>query len=289
MAVKNPQTPESGGWLGADDFSRIKGIGNSIESHLHNAGILTFVQLAALSPAEIMTLISDVPGLSAKQIIKQNWTGQARALASDPTPVILANNTNDQVSRQHYTTFVVELLLDATNNVRRTRAVHTQSAAEGIWPGWDAEHLVTFLVNKAELRLPIAKPQRTLSGLLKVRELTLLPFGPHKQQVLLARNQPFDVHLVLDLSEVKAPDSPSLDCRATVYAKVLGGGPRLIAGEARSTLVPAQESVIDVKGVVFPEGASRLQTEVTLALHEAEPSSPGLTASLLEGNLILTY
>jgi hypothetical protein len=47
--------------------------------------------------------------------------------------------------RQHYSTFVVELLLDEHNDVRRTRVVHVQTGIEKKWAGWDEERLLAFL------------------------------------------------------------------------------------------------------------------------------------------------
>jgi hypothetical protein len=47
--------------------------------------------------------------------------------------------------QQHYSTFVVELLLDAHHDVRRTRVTHIQTGTEQTWAGWDEERLLAFL------------------------------------------------------------------------------------------------------------------------------------------------
>ena len=65
-----------------DDFKLIKGIGPAIERRLHEVGITTFAQLAALSPDGLATLIDSVGGVSSERIVKQDWTGKAEALAA---------------------------------------------------------------------------------------------------------------------------------------------------------------------------------------------------------------
>ena len=65
-----------------DDFKLIKGIGPAIERRLHEVGITSFAQLAALSPDGLATFIDSVGGVSSERIAKQDWTGKAEALAA---------------------------------------------------------------------------------------------------------------------------------------------------------------------------------------------------------------
>lgn len=66
---------ESGG--AADDFTRLHGIGPAFQKRLHAAGILTFAQLAALTPDEIGEII----GWPAERVIQDQLREQAAALA----------------------------------------------------------------------------------------------------------------------------------------------------------------------------------------------------------------
>src|SRR6266704_4484638 len=68
-----------------DDLKLINGIGPAVEKRLNGVGIFTFVQLAALSPADIAAAVADLAGLSAERIVKQDWIGQSRKLAAEPT------------------------------------------------------------------------------------------------------------------------------------------------------------------------------------------------------------
>src|SRR6266581_2820151 len=140
-----------------DDLKLINGIGPAVEKRLNGVGIFTFVQLAALSPADIAAAVADLAGLSAERIVKQDWIGQSRKLAAEPissqaqkeveapedteqtatftapveptspieyahaaTPTAEPQNDTDTIAskgRFHPATFTVELLLDENNNV----------------------------------------------------------------------------------------------------------------------------------------------------------------------------
>ena len=145
---------------GAEEFTLIKGIGPGIAGHLYEAGIHTFAQLAALSPAEVAALLPSFAGLSAERISKQDWIGQARALASTHEREIVEapQETATLTGRQHYATFTAQLLLDEGNDVRRIRVVHIQTGVEKTWADWDGERLVRFLVEQAPLHLPPTEP-----------------------------------------------------------------------------------------------------------------------------------
>ena len=60
--------------------SSLIGIGPAIERRLHEAGVTTFAQLAALSLDGLATLV-DGAGVSSGRIVKQDWIGRAGELA----------------------------------------------------------------------------------------------------------------------------------------------------------------------------------------------------------------
>ena len=64
----------------ADDLKEIKGVGPKIEVQLHERGIVTFAQVAALSATEIEDLGAALKGTSAAQLSK--WAEQAKILAA---------------------------------------------------------------------------------------------------------------------------------------------------------------------------------------------------------------
>lgn len=126
-----------------NDFKQMKGIGPKTERRLHEAGILTYEQLAQTEPDALAQIVEGLVGMSAERIIQEDWRGQARELAQQQkTP---ANG-------QHYATFTVELLLDPSNNVRRTRVVHVQDEThKETWAGWKDGRLVQFISEHAGL------------------------------------------------------------------------------------------------------------------------------------------
>lgn len=64
---------------GADDLTRIKGIGRVIERRLHELGITSFRQLAELSPTEVRRINEalEFPG----RVERERWIEQARSLS----------------------------------------------------------------------------------------------------------------------------------------------------------------------------------------------------------------
>jgi hypothetical protein len=123
----------------ADDFQQIQGIGAAIDRRLHGAGILTYGDLAALTPEQIATSLTGIAGLSSARIASQDWTGQAARLAGPATPPLPSEPD------QRYASFHVEFLLDVDDSVRRTKVHHHQSGTDEAWAGWDEDRLLALL------------------------------------------------------------------------------------------------------------------------------------------------
>jgi predicted flap endonuclease-1-like 5' DNA nuclease len=79
-APRSVRAPDGAG----DDLKRIKGIGPVIEKQLHEMGITSFRQVAALTPEEIARIDAAIefPG----RIEREGWVEQARALARGGSP-----------------------------------------------------------------------------------------------------------------------------------------------------------------------------------------------------------
>jgi hypothetical protein len=309
---------------GADDFRLINGIGPGVAQRLYSASILTFAQLGALSPEEIAPLVADLAGLSAERIAKQDWSGQARELAAeqvvseddtlDLAPLEPRDELATPTSRRHYATFTVELLLDEENGVRRTRVRHVQDGNEDSWAGWHGSRLIDFFVERTALRLPIEEPvslmaeaaevaaliageaEQTLaqaaapaiSGVLRVRDLEMVPAGAERPRRTIPADQPFTVSLTLDLSDVIVPSDTPLDCTATVYAKMMGGQRQMVA-EAREAIFPSSTITVNVAGAALPDGLYRVEAAVALTLPEEMSTTRGGLKALLEGGLLQVY
>ncbi len=303
MARKRSRASRAGASPGADDFKRIRGIGPATERRLHDAGILTFARLAALSPTDIAAL---VPGLSVSRIVKEKWIEQARKLAAKRAPTKPRKKEAAALrGRQHYATFTVELLLDENNNVRRTRVAHVQSGDEETWASWDGARVVSFFIQRAALRLPpveeappvaamAERPPRSvvtadLVGVLRLRDLETVPADANIPHNILRYGQPFAVRLTLDLTDVAGPRDVPISYMVTIYAKRLGGGPRQIVGEAHGFITLADKVTVNVEGMALPQGVYRLEAFVSL-------TSPGIESvprhglrAMLQGDLLQVY
>lgn len=74
---------------GADDLTRIKGVGARLAERLREAGLRTFEQIAALSPAQVDEL-DEALGLRGRPA-RDGWLAQAAALAADQEAVAMAS------------------------------------------------------------------------------------------------------------------------------------------------------------------------------------------------------
>jgi hypothetical protein len=142
----------------ADDFRLIKGIGPLLAGRLYDAGICTYKQLASLSPARLAEMVT---GLSANQISRQDWSGQARKLATQKTqPKPSPKDRPKRSISQHYENFTIEFLVDEKHAVRRTRVAHIQSGDADTWAGWEARHLVDFLARHTGVRVTMERREK---------------------------------------------------------------------------------------------------------------------------------
>jgi hypothetical protein len=334
--------------LGADNFKRISGIGPGVEKRLYNAGILTYAQLAALSPEDIAALVSDLAGLSVERIEKNDWIGQAQALAMESADVEalvdddanamqapsdadldadgadLDADTEDLLaaSRQHYATFMVELLLDASNRVRRTNISHIQSGEKNIWAGWEAARLLDFLiqlgalnVSEAEVSRPAdvtvrldapmlaaapapqnpkltessASPEVSLGSLLQLRDLEIQASGGANPSSVLRHGEPFSARLMLDLDSATTAAHEQLQYTATLSARNMGSGSRQVVVETQGKLDQTDAIVVDGSALSLAPGLYRLEAAVVVHSAGVQSHSSAGRKTFLEGSLLQVY
>ncbi len=129
----------------------IKGIGKGMEGRLHDAAVLTYADLAALSPEEIAVILDGVIGMSPERIKNLDWVGQARNLVGKTPP---------PGNGFHYATFRVELTLTAEREVHRTRVFDNRKPERepGKWSGWQEDRLTQFIMKQAGVKRPLPTP-----------------------------------------------------------------------------------------------------------------------------------
>src|SRR5262245_25221915 len=146
----------------ADDFTRIRGVSPKIATRLNEAGILTYEKLAAMTPQEVVTRIGPASGI-AERIARHDWIGQAAKLAAQSDLKTQGSGEPNRGSDLHAMNYMIELFLDESNYVCRTRIHHVQSDVEEAWENWDEAKLVAFFERRPELSLtkPIEAGQKT--------------------------------------------------------------------------------------------------------------------------------
>lgn len=288
---------------GADDFQAIHGIGPGIEKRLYQAGIFTYTQLTGFSPEEIVESLGNMIGLTVEKINKQDWLGQAHEMALKKEESYARESNLGE--RLHYATFTVEVLLNEENAVRRTSVKHVQSLAEKTWAGWDSARLVGFLITNGNIHeiLPEAEqfiPQIhkqvllneekvTLSGSMRLHEMTTTPAQEQYPRKTLPAGQPFDIHLTLDASEISAVEDFPLNYRTALFARQLGNRERIPLGQVEGTSIPDEGISVEMESVALSEGTYRLEVKISLSSLDWEHTNRPDMEAFLEGSLLQIY
>ena len=293
----------------ADNFKTIRGIGPAIESRLHQAGILTYDQLASKTPEELAPLLTGLTGFSPQRISNQDWIGQAHTLTSEEYIQAAADESTSE-NRQHYATYTLELLLDEENSVRRTRIVFVQEQDEKVWAGWDTGRLVDFITSSAQFQVPlkaetpvaIGTPEKesqsgtpafpeapAQTGNARLQEMVVFTTEDECSQSSVPFGHAFQTVLTIDLADLEIEQSPPLTYRAIVYAHLMGGGSRFPTGESSGTIQPSESQVqITIHCKPLPKGLYRLESAFILT-PPLEPVPPMDHRSHFEGNLLQIY
>ena len=310
MPPRDPHTSTPAGQAG-DDFQKIQGIGAGIDRRLHDAGILTYQDLAELTPGEIATSLAGVAGLSPSRIASQDWAGQAGRLAGPASPPLPSEPD------QHYASFHIELLLDVDDSVRRTKVRHHQSGTDEAWPGWDEDRLLALLRD----HLPLVTPRQTAeAGDLQSSsapptaepktavpssgqpETADLPAGPPSSSLRVehlgltragqrsrswAPGEPTSVGFTLRVGRAGTRDAGTLDFTADVTASsVLGDDQRWPLGTMRGAVRVDEPLSVELTGEPLPRGLYRPEATVLIYPADHAPDSEPLQGRRASGALI---
>jgi hypothetical protein len=141
-----------------DDFTRINVITPKIIQRLKEVGITTFAQMASKTAEEIAEGLGPKMGMTASQIVKQDWRGQAHMLAATQTADVPRSEV--EVGADELPTvicYVVELSLDQHRHVTQTVVVDVKSREKKGWQCWDEDRLLEFFASRPGLNLPARK------------------------------------------------------------------------------------------------------------------------------------
>ena len=256
----------------ADDLRLINGIGPAVEKRLNSVGIFTFAQLAALSPADVAAAVADLAGLSTERIIKQDWIGQARKLVSES----ISSEAQEEVDAPAEPVVPpvvsqVELAAPAATVTEPVPLVVSPPGAK-----------------EAQIGPPVVAARGSV-GVPRLHQIETVPAGAHTPLNFLPSDRPFDVHLTLDLSDLRVPGDTRFSYRASIYSKNLEGHSRQTVGETSGIIMYTDKLIVSVEGIALPNGKYRLKAVVILNPMTTEPTpQAGLVVSK-EGDLLLIF
>ncbi|MBL8191696.1 MAG: hypothetical protein JNK38_27000 [Acidobacteria bacterium] len=271
MSNKSSRSQSSDPSQKADDFRLINGLTKTAKAKLHAAGILTFDQLAMMSPHEIVAAIEDPNSASAEtsaeRIIRDDWIGQAKKLAESLKIAIEASpETSSAVatnkSEERITSFVLELKLSHNNTVKQTRVMHVESAetdAEKKWEGWNEAELLNFIAHRAGVVLPTA-----LQGTKTVAQAPMaMPSIEERLRQLHAKTEPAAPAALPTLPQPTSSTVESANRPAKSEMKVFARGMNLPLGQVSSG-EPYSLKVLLAPSLIPSPEASELTYSVTV-------------------------
>jgi hypothetical protein len=284
MAKRRSPTPHNMQPPRADDLKRITGIGPAVEKRLNGVSISRFEQLAALSPADIAAAVADLTGLTAERIIKQDWIGQARRLASE-AGLESGAETGVEVEVEEKGAIESEPEAEAEEVEEAETERETEVAAESVtatsMPAVDTE------VEGAPLPGP-GEAKAGLTGTPLAHGMEIIEMGSKTHRKTLAEDETFEVHITLDLTGLQVTGSDSLHYKASVYGRDLSHS-GLVIGESQGSIGLADTVTIAVAGKPMPAGTYHIAATVIVGLPGMElKPMPGKIA-VVQGGVIQVY
>ena len=283
MATDKLRRLENSTPLAEGEFWRISGIGDATEKRLHSAGINTFDRLASLSPAEIAAILTGQVGVK-ERVTRQDWTGQARQLAETLKAAERRAEPARPAETQHYESFLLELLIEDDNAIKRTKITQVRCGVKASWVGWDAERLFDWIAAQTDLPAelfalpkPVSEPaldhdSAAISGAILPTNIVLSALDSHQNKRFYDAGQPLELQITLDLSESTIPAETPLTCHGIAEARSIETGLAARIGEIQSECVAADQIVLNIPISGVEQGTYFLETAVHL--YPTADSSP---------------
>lgn len=295
MASNQPRDQEMQVPMREGEFHRIPGIGPGIEQRLHAAGIHTFDHLASLTPDEICAMLSGVVGLTPERIDHQAWPEKAKLLAKELHETGSPFEAEEPGERQHYASFLVELLQDEEQSVRRTRVAHVQAGSRDSWAGWDRQRLLEWIEQRSGIisagdrskpagleEVSPAQPSETANepsapqppaaqegrrrAIQPVNVLSAGVIDPNSAEArpFLYTGNPAQMRLALDMRGTGVETGTPLSYHLMVEARPLGAIARIPLAELSGERAVEDEIVLVAPLQELPEGTYHLSVSAKL-------------------------
>ena len=296
------------------NFRQIKGINQLLEARLHRAGITTFEALANLLPEEILTALGNLKGVTSKQIVEQDWIGQALKLAGKKAPV------NGSLGSEG---FIVDIFLSKKKLVHSTQILHVSSDEGDKWDGWDSDRLLDFIVSRSGLvrlkvetvqaEIPVPSTTRTTVSIepltplaqsvepieqplpiappvppppvpeLVYRTFEMIPSHSQTPSKLLRKGEPFDIRVSLESENVMRPIGTRLDYTVSLSAKDLDASQQFNLGEVSGVLSSADEAIVmNIPRQDLAPGTYRLEASLTFCKEAKNIANPAQMRTIFQ-------
>lgn len=205
-----------------------------------------------------------------------------------------------------YETFTIRFLLDADGTIRRTEVTHVRRGTTTAWTEHDPTRLDQWMQQQLVADQPAdgsamphsleqsafahaqAAPTK-LTGIARLGDLKVVPFGEDSPQGVIRHNQPFRIGVTLDLRAVTVPRRTVLVYRATVYARSLQRSSYQIVGVTSGRISVSDHVGLNVTGLRMLPGVYRLDVAVSLALPSQSLDEGTDMLALIEGQLLQVY
>lgn len=298
----------------ATNFRQIKGITQLIEARLHRAGIKTLDDLSNLQPEQIFAAIGTLRGITANQIVEQDWVAQARKLTGKKS---VANGSMESEG------FIVNLFLSKRKQVHSTQILHVNSDVGEKWDGWDSQRLLDFFVNHSELvqlnaekakseaqmtesaKANIAKKVETLASDSPVANTVasptelLAPVPPQPEiffadfqmipehselpSKLLRQGEPFAVRLSIDAEKIRPKIEAPFDFTAAIVAKAFDSPQQFSLCQATGIIGKGDKSVVvNIPKQDLAPGTYRLEAALSVRKESHSIGNPAQMRTIFQ-------
>ncbi len=313
---KNNQSTGVRRALRGDDFQIINNINSIVESRLYQSGILTFEELAALTPEQIFKKVGCLTGFTLKQVIEQDWVGQAQKLSEKHD---LMNGSKESEG------FILNLFLNKQKLVHSTQILHVNSDEGEKWNGWDSNRLQNFIISHSGVVLPktkavkervSAKPRKPQVQVTNValtepvtpaepsiaaqaempqikpsiqqpeiafRAIELISSTSGTPSKFLLKGEPFEICLSIDRERTRQKFETAMDYTATIFAKSIDTSQRVNLGVGQGVIFKTDEAIrVKIPKQDLVPGAYRLEAALSIGKDSQSTKNPVQARTFLQ-------
>jgi hypothetical protein len=233
--------------------------------------------------------------------------------------VALENKESDLGSGLENVGFVLDLFLDQGGRVRLTQVLHVKSNEGEAWDCWDERRLIDFIVQRAELALPEAEPEReppapkaTRAGRFingfgdrtaspketpKIQggefishEVGIVPAHTRTRSRLLKRRESFDVQLFFGQENLFGAGMDKLNYNASISAHTWGGLSTYFLAIDHGVIKPTDSAItVSIPKQNLEPGVYCIQADLTVTSPEENEQPASVVSLTLKSGMLQVF